>query len=203
MREFIYFLKIKNLMVKNLMIKNKLKDIDLYFITDSTLSKKNNIEDIKAAIKGGVKIIQYREKNLPKEKIIEEAKKIKEICKENDVLFLINDFVDIALEVDADGIHLGLEDMSYEKARELLSIIMGQLKFKSLLAPFILNVEKKALEKYFLYSFLERMYHIERPIITLYWIIVAIAEPASPILAKPNFPSFRAEHFFGSSSFAW
>lgn len=102
------------------MLKNKLKNIDLYFITDSSLSKKNNIEDVKAAIRGGVKIIQYREKKLSKEEMIKEAKKIKEICKENDVLFLINDFVDVALEIDADGVHLGLEDMSYGKARKIL-----------------------------------------------------------------------------------
>ena len=61
------------------MPKNKLKNIGLYFITDRNLSKKNNIEDVKAAIKGGVKIVQYREKSLPKEKIIREAKKIREI----------------------------------------------------------------------------------------------------------------------------
>jgi len=102
------------------MSENKLKNIGLYFITDSRLTKKNIFEDIKAAIKGGVRIIQYREKNLPKEKITEEAKKLKELCKENNVLFLINDFVDIAIEVDADGVHLGLDDIPYEKARALL-----------------------------------------------------------------------------------
>lgn len=105
------------------MLKNKrekLKNIGLYFITDGSLSKKNNIEDVKAAVKGGVKIVQYREKNLSKERIIEEAIKIKKICRKNNVLFLINDYVDIAKEVDADGVHLGLEDMPYEKARKLL-----------------------------------------------------------------------------------
>lgn len=92
----------------------------IYFITDSKLTKKNIFEDVKAAIKSGVKIIQYREKNLPKEKMIEEAIKIREMCKENNVLFLINDCVDIALKVNADGVHLGLEDIPYEKARALL-----------------------------------------------------------------------------------
>lgn len=100
--------------------KKLLKNIGLYFITDSNLTKKNIFEDVKAAIKGGVRIVQYREKNLAKEEIIKEASKIKEICRENDVLFLINDFVDIALEVDADGVHLGLDDAPYEKARQIL-----------------------------------------------------------------------------------
>ena len=102
------------------MEKNKLKNIGLYFITDSKLTKKNIFEDVKAAVKGGVKIVQYREKKLGKEEMTEEAKKLKEICIENDALFLINDFVDVALEVDADGVHLGLEDMSYGEAREVL-----------------------------------------------------------------------------------
>ena len=97
-----------------------LKNIGLYFITDAGLSKKDIFEDVKAAIKGGVKIVQYREKNKTKEGMIEEAKKIKEICKGNNVFFLINDSVDIALEVGADGVHLGLDDISYEKARKLL-----------------------------------------------------------------------------------
>ena len=100
--------------------KKILKNIGLYFITDSNLTKKNIFEDVKAAVKGGVRIIQYREKNLAKEEMIEEASKIKEICSENDVLFLINDFVDVALEVDADGVHIGLDDISYEKARQIL-----------------------------------------------------------------------------------
>ena len=102
------------------MEKNKLKNIGLYFITDSKLTKKNIFEDVKAAVKGGVKIVQYREKKLGKEEMTEEAKKLKEICIENDALFLINDFVDIALEVDADGVHLGLDDAPYEKARQIL-----------------------------------------------------------------------------------
>jgi thiamine-phosphate pyrophosphorylase len=102
------------------MLKNKLKNIGLYFITDAGLSKKDIFEDVKAAIKGGVRIVQYREKNKTKEEMVEEAKKIKIICMQNDVLFLINDSVDIALEVGADGVHLGLDDISYEKARKLL-----------------------------------------------------------------------------------
>ena len=100
--------------------KDKLKDIGLYFITDRILTKKNIFEDVKSAIKGGVKIVQYREKDLPTKNIIEEATKIKEICINNNVLFLINDFVDIALKVGADGVHLGSGDMPYKKARELL-----------------------------------------------------------------------------------
>lgn len=99
----------------------KLKNFGLYFITDSTLSKKSVLEDVKAAIKAGVKIIQYREKNAPTKQIIKEASEIKKLCKKNGVLFLINDRVDVALAVSSDGVHLGEEeDMPYKIARKLL-----------------------------------------------------------------------------------
>jgi len=101
-------------------MKEKLKDIDLYFITDSKLTKKTVLEDVKAAIKAGVKIIQYREKEKTTREMLEEAKKIGKLCKENNILFIINDRVDIALAVNADGIHLGNEDMPYSIARKLL-----------------------------------------------------------------------------------
>lgn len=99
----------------------KLKNFGLYFITDSTLTRKNVVEDTKAAIKAGVKIIQYREKNASTRQMIKEASEIKILCKKNHVLFLINDGVDVALAVGADGIHLGEEeDMPYKIARKLL-----------------------------------------------------------------------------------
>ena len=98
----------------------KLTNFGLYFITDSKLTKKTVIEDVKSAIKGGVKIVQYREKNSDTKQMIEEAKEIKGICKKSNVLFLINDRIDVALAVDADGVHLGQEDMHYEYARNLL-----------------------------------------------------------------------------------
>jgi len=98
----------------------KLTDFGLYFITDSKLTKKTVIEDVKSAIKGGVKIVQYREKNADTKQMIEEAKEIKEICKKSNALFLINDRIDVVLAIDADGVHLGQEDMPYEYARKLL-----------------------------------------------------------------------------------
>lgn len=101
------------------MKKELLKDIDLYFITDSKLTKKTVLDDVKAAIAGGVKIIQYREKEKSEKEMIEEASKIKELCG-SDVILIINDNVEIALAVDADGVHLGKDDIDYETARKLL-----------------------------------------------------------------------------------
>ena len=102
------------------MLKKNLDKINLYLITDSKLTRKSVIDDAKAAIKAGVKIIQYREKEKSTKEMIEEAKKIKYICDENNVIFLINDRVDVALAVDADGVHLGTDDMPYNTARKLL-----------------------------------------------------------------------------------
>jgi len=101
-------------------MKEKLEDMDLYFITDSRLTRKTVLEDVKSAIRAGVKIIQYREKGEGTGDMIKEAKGISELCKKNNVLFIINDRVDIALAVDADGVHLGNKDMTYSIARKIL-----------------------------------------------------------------------------------
>jgi|SRR3989338_5514016 len=98
----------------------KLKNFGLYFITDSILTRKSVIDDVKSAIKAGVKVIQYREKNAPASQMMREALEIRKLCKENNVLFLINDRIDVVLAVDADGVHLGEEDIPYQYARKLL-----------------------------------------------------------------------------------
>lgn len=101
-------------------MKEKLEDMDLYFITDSRLTRKTVLEDVKSAIRAGVKIIQYREKGGSTGDMIKEAKATGELCKKNNVLFIINDRVDIVLAVDADGVHLGNKDMTYSIARKIL-----------------------------------------------------------------------------------
>jgi len=89
-----------------------------YFITDDKLSRAGNISDVKNAVACGVKIIQYRNKNASTKQAYEEALKLKRVCK--GATFLINDRVDIALGVKADGVHLGSDDMPYNLARKLL-----------------------------------------------------------------------------------
>lgn len=101
-------------------MKERLNDIDLYFITDSRLTRRTVLEDVESAVRAGVKIIQYREKDLNTREMTYKAKKIGQLCRKHDVLFIINDRVDIALVVDADGVHLGNEDMLYQDARRLL-----------------------------------------------------------------------------------
>ena len=89
-----------------------------YFITDSKLSRAGNFNDVSMAVACGVSVVQYRNKNAKTREMYEEAVCLREICR--DTLFLINDRVDIALAVNADGVHLGQSDMPCEAARRLL-----------------------------------------------------------------------------------
>ena len=98
-----------------------LKDCKIYLVTDEKAClEKDFYSCIEEAIKGGVKIVQLREKNISTKDFYEKALKVKEICKNYGVLFIINDRLDIAQAVEADGVHLGQSDMPIEKAREIL-----------------------------------------------------------------------------------
>lgn len=97
------------------------KDLLLYAVTDrSWLGGRTLYQDVEAAIKGGATFIQLREKNLDEAHFLEEAKEIKELCKKYQVPFVINDNVDIALAMDADGVHVGQSDMEAGAVREKL-----------------------------------------------------------------------------------
>ena len=97
------------------------KAILLYAITDRTWLGNNSLyKQVEDAIKGGATFIQLREKNLSYEKFLEEAKKIKEITDKYGVPFVINDNVEIAKEIDADGVHVGQSDTEAKRAREIL-----------------------------------------------------------------------------------
>jgi thiamine-phosphate pyrophosphorylase len=96
------------------------KEIGYYFITDERLSLKGNESDVRNACEAGVKVIQYRNKEGSGKEFYEEAHKLRQICKIYDVKFIINDRIDVALAVDADGVHLGQNDIPYPVARKLL-----------------------------------------------------------------------------------
>ena len=97
----------------------KLADIDYYFITDSQLSRKGNVSDVRSAVRAGCRIVQYREKAKDEQEMIQEASALKKLCG-GGALFLINDHVNVALTVDADGVHLGQDDMDIKEARKIL-----------------------------------------------------------------------------------
>lgn len=99
-------------------MKNALK---LYLVTDRELSLGRSLEDvISEAVAGGVTMVQLREKEAGTGTFIELALRVKELLKPHGVPLIINDRVDVAKVVDADGVHIGQSDMPYEWARTLL-----------------------------------------------------------------------------------
>ena len=93
----------------------------LYAVTDRTWVKDTTLMgQVKEALEGGITFLQLREKHLSKEEFIKEAREMKELSKEYKVPFVINDNIEVALAVDADGVHIGQDDMSVEEARKLL-----------------------------------------------------------------------------------
>ena len=94
----------------------------LYGITDSTLMPDDDIliERVKAAIAGGMSILQYRDKSADEAKRLRQARLLMDICDSAGVLFLINDDVDLALACNAHGAHLGQSDEELASAREKL-----------------------------------------------------------------------------------
>ena len=89
-----------------------------YFITDSSLSRAGILSDVKNAVAAGVKVVQYRNKHATTMQMYEEALKLRQICK--NITFLVNDRLDLAQAVNADGVHLGYQDLPYKIARKLL-----------------------------------------------------------------------------------
>ena len=97
------------------------KNLLLYAVTDRRwLGEETLCEQVEKAIKGGVSFIQLREKGMERSEFLKEALEIKALCGEYKVPFVINDDVEIALEADADGVHVGQGDMPLEKARKIL-----------------------------------------------------------------------------------
>lgn len=83
----------------------------LYAVTDrSWVGKQTLYEQIEDALKGGITIVQLREKNLAEDEFVVEAIKVKELCHRYNVPLIINDNVDVALKSDADGVHVGIQD---------------------------------------------------------------------------------------------
>lgn len=95
------------------------KDLLLYAVTDRAwLGDKTLSWQVEESLKGGATMIQLREKHLDHEHFLKEAKEIKELCRKYQVPFLINDDVDLAVEVDADGVHVGQHDMEAGEVRK-------------------------------------------------------------------------------------
>ena len=93
----------------------------LYAVTDrSWLNGQTLYEQVEQALKGGVTLVQLREKGLGAEQFLQEARQIQQLCRRFGVPLIINDSIEVALAVDADGVHLGQDDANAAQARQLL-----------------------------------------------------------------------------------
>lgn len=97
------------------------KDLLLYAVTDRRwLNGKRLVDQVEEAIRGGVTFVQIREKDLDPEKFLEEAEELKALCAKYKVPFVINDNVEIAAKIGADGVHVGQSDMEAGDVRAKL-----------------------------------------------------------------------------------
>jgi thiamine-phosphate pyrophosphorylase len=96
-------------------------DLTLYLVTDRRwLGERTFGDSVEEAILGGVTIIQLREKEISSREYLELAQTLKTVTDRHDIPLIINDRIDIALAIDADGVHLGPDDLPIPIARKLL-----------------------------------------------------------------------------------
>lgn len=96
-------------------------DLVLYAVTDrSWLGEETLCSQVEKALQGGATFIQLREKNLDENSFLDEAKEIQKLCRKYKVPFVINDNVEIAARIDADGVHVGQGDMEAGDVRKKL-----------------------------------------------------------------------------------
>lgn len=109
-------------LVFRLLRKQKVQELSgLYLILDiQALQDRSEMEVARQAIQGGAKVIQLRDKKHTKQELLPIATELKRLCAAGGVLFIVNDYLDIALAVEADGLHLGQEDLPLPVARRLV-----------------------------------------------------------------------------------
>ena len=96
-------------------------DLSLYLVTNrDKLTDEEFFQTVEQSLKGGVSLVQLREKTAPAREVIQIAKKLKKLCHSYNVPLLVDDRVDIALAADLDGVHLGNDDMDVADARRIL-----------------------------------------------------------------------------------
>jgi thiamine-phosphate pyrophosphorylase len=92
----------------------------IYAITDPVLCGAQLYEKVLAAIEGGIRVLQYRNKQGSRDLQREETSQLLSLCQQHDVLFIINDDIELAEEINADGVHLGQQDRTLNHARQRL-----------------------------------------------------------------------------------
>ncbi|MBW4579722.1 MAG: thiamine phosphate synthase [Tildeniella nuda ZEHNDER 1965/U140] len=97
--------------------RQQLEQAKLYLVTSPT---DNLFDTVEAALKGGLTLVQYRDKTADDDVRLRNAQKLAQLCRHYNALFIVNDRVDLAIAVDADGVHLGQQDIPIALARQLL-----------------------------------------------------------------------------------
>ncbi|MDQ3459377.1 MAG: thiamine phosphate synthase [Deinococcota bacterium] len=102
-------------------MKGQQLDLSLYLVTDRRSAGNRPILDIvRAALRGGVTAVQLRDKEATTRETLELGRALRELTRETGVSFIVNDRVDLVLALDADGVHVGQDDMPAEIARKLI-----------------------------------------------------------------------------------
>lgn len=100
-------------------------DYSLYLVTDRSLSRgRTTLDVVRQAVAGGVTCVQLREKHCSTREFIEQARALQPLLKDKRIPLIINDRLDVALAVGADGIHLGQQDMALADARKIVGQTM-------------------------------------------------------------------------------
>jgi thiamine-phosphate pyrophosphorylase len=99
----------------------------IYFVTSASLSSgRDTLSVLRAALDGGIRLVQLREKDLSARRFADLARSARELTHRYDALFIVNDRLDVALACDADGVHLGQDDLPVADARRVApSLIIG------------------------------------------------------------------------------
>lgn len=108
--------------------RRRLPATDLYGITHAPRSRgRSNPETVRLMLAVGIRIIQYREKDLPPRRMLEECLAIRRLCDDHGACFIVNDRPDLALLCGADGLHLGQDDLPLSRVRQLVGeeMILG------------------------------------------------------------------------------
>ena len=117
---------IERKLLSRLLRQEKVKLVSgLYVIIDTqALRGREPVEITRQVIRGGARVIQLRDKTLGKKELLGVARRMKDLCAEYNILFIINDHLDLALAIGADGLHLGQEDLPFDVARKPMPIDM-------------------------------------------------------------------------------
>lgn len=92
----------------------------LYLVTDRRWLRESLIQAVEKAIQGGVTCVQLREKHLDQKHFVESARQLLSLCHQHHIPLIINDDVDVMITVQADGVHVGQNDMDAKKVREMI-----------------------------------------------------------------------------------